>query len=366
MLFFVFLIALIGSYHCKEDNPIILPPPAEDTTFNPIINPFWSHDGNKILFIGGIFGREGDGIYEVDTSGGTARIIFIDTLSKMNPKLSPDGKLIAYLANKKHLLLCCAQVWVVNIDGTNPRLLTPFGGNWENLQWSLNSRYLIFNGDVEDSGEIHNQIVRVDIETGEAKLLTQGHYGNGDASFTYDGEKIVYYSERIYTDYGGKVFLMNPDGSDPVPIDTTRKASAAPRPSPARNELLFRWGLGWESDDGSFLVNIDSTFFPALPESFRFFHRYGFSRIKWSPDGNSLVYPFRVQATEGALYIINRDGKNERRLTYGLNVHVVHEYPWSPDSKKLVFTAEDIQTDSSHVYIYDLQMNTTKRLFIKL
>jgi Tol biopolymer transport system component len=183
---------------------IVVPPPAvsQDSTFT-VVGPFWSVDGSKILFFGHVFGLEGYDLYEVDSSGGVARMVMHDTLAKSEPALSPDGKELAYLAAPLDRLLCCAHVWGMEIDGTNPRDLTPFGGNFENLRWSPDSRFVIFNGGVQDSGVINYQIFRVDFQSGDAQLLTRGNFGNLDASYFPNGQEIAFVSGRIMTDYGG-------------------------------------------------------------------------------------------------------------------------------------------------------------------
>ncbi|MBM2840143.1 MAG: translocation protein TolB, partial [Bacteroidetes bacterium] len=204
----VMLLFLASSFGCKKDSLVVVPPPIiSDSTFT-ILYPFWSPDGSKILFFGHVFGLDGYDLYEVDSSGGVARLVMRDSLAKGWPVLSPDGTKIAYLAAELGRLLCCAHVWVMNVDGSNARDLTPFFSNWEYVRWSPDSRYLTFDGGVEDSGVINYQIVKADVQSGQLTQLTRGNYGNRDATYLANGQKVAYLSGRIQTDYGGKVWVM--------------------------------------------------------------------------------------------------------------------------------------------------------------
>src|SRR5437879_4084274 len=157
------VLTLTTFFHCKEESLSFRPPGGirRDSTFG-IRSPFWSKDGDKMYGIGSVFELDGDDIYEVDSRGGPIHLVYRDSLAKIFPVLSPDGKRIAYLAAERGRIWCCAHVWVVGIDGSGPRDLTPFFGNWEFIRWSPDGRYLIFDGGVEDSGALNYQIVRAD------------------------------------------------------------------------------------------------------------------------------------------------------------------------------------------------------------
>ena len=357
---------IVSLASCSESPRVNLisvsPPPSVDSSFT-LLYPFWSYDGSKILFIGHVFGREGYDFYEVDPAGGIARLFMRDTLAKSWPTLSPDGTKIAYLAAELGRLLCCAHVWVMNVDGTNARDLTPFFSNWEYVRWSPDSRFLTFDGGVEDSGEINYQIVKANVQTGELALLTSGRYGNRDATFLPDG-RITYRSDRIRTTYGGKVWVMNADGSDPQPIDTTGTASTYPRPSPIHNEIYFTWGLGNEGNDGLYSVNLDSAKPPVPQASLHFLNRESLLNLaQWSPDENWIICSRGYTSTSMDLVLVNRQGSLITRLTQDFNVFLF-SYAWSPDSQRLVFNATDDHWHTSSFFTYDFQSNTLKKLII--
>jgi TolB protein len=57
------------------------------------------------------------------------------------------------------------------------------------------------------------------------------------------------------------------------------------------------------------------------------------TRAAWSPDGKRIVFSSNDQGRNG-LFVIDADGKDRVRLTYGADV----EATWSPDGKTIVFT----------------------------
>ena len=362
------LMLLILSFGCsKEYTPtgyrVPFPPFAD--TIGGVRNPFWSKDGSKIIGIGHVFGREGDDFYEMAPSGGHARRIYRDSLEKDMPVLSPDGRSIAYLAAQMGRLYSRAHVWVVSVDSTGARDLTPDGGNWENLRWSPDGRYVVFDGGVEDSGAVNYQIMKADVQSGQLTMLTRsGQIGNRDPAYLADGKRIAFSSNRIQTDYGGKVWLMDEDGSNPVPIDTTRTASVYPRPSPARSDLVFSWGLGGESDGGAYRINLDSVSLPAKSSSFRLvYSRAALNFMEWSPDGNWILFLIGTSSQAIDLFLMDRTGARMRRLTTGFHVYMF-SYAWSPDTRLLVFTASEGDNITVYSYTYDLNTNKLAKLVL--
>ncbi len=233
------ILSILGS--CKKSQ-IIMPPDTVDSTLYFRSAIIWSGESQKLIFSGKIWLSELIGIYEVNYLGGKAKLLMQDSLDKRDLILSPDGNKIAYLAAPMQLIWSSPQVYVINRDGSNKLLLTPWGGYWTNVRWSPDSKKVIFDGRILENGEIHEQIVQVDLTTEMSKQLTHGNYDNEDASYMADGKRIAYFSlQTLYNaGYGtGRIFFMDPDGSNQVPMDTTNEGSYAPRPSPVRNEMIL-------------------------------------------------------------------------------------------------------------------------------
>lgn len=90
----------------------------------------WAADGRRVLFFGNRVkdweraGNETE-IYEVDVASGAVRTLTDRRGPDLSPKVSPDGRLIAYLgaddAGRSHE---DTELYVMNADGSNPRSLT--------------------------------------------------------------------------------------------------------------------------------------------------------------------------------------------------------------------------------------------------
>ena len=150
----------------------------------------------------------GSTLVAADADSGTIRAIYVDSLEKRLACLSPDGKRVLYLAAPLGMTFSSAHPWVVDVDGKNGRDLAPGTGNWESLSWAPDGRSVVFAGAVEDSGEVHEQIVTADATSGALRLMTRGRCDSYSPAFLADGRRIVYESNRIRTTYGGKVFLL--------------------------------------------------------------------------------------------------------------------------------------------------------------
>lgn len=349
------------SYGCKSSSttsPIV---PPRDTAFT-ITNPFFSLEGDKILFLGNVFGYDGYDLYAVDTAGGKATMLMRDSLAKLHPRLSPDGKRIAYLAAGGGRLFCCSHLWVMNADGSNPVDCTPFGGYWRSPRWSPDSRHILAFGPVENiaSGRIFNQIVQVNADGTNAHLLTQGDSGSGFGTWSHDGSKIFYVTQTTSNLYYSEVYVMNSDGSHKLPLDSTHEGGSDPRPSPTRNELLLLW-KGGTSVQAGFLMNYDTSALPTGPASFRRFLDGFITESEWSPDGEWIAQRRGVGTMIVDIYIIRRSGAETRQLTRGYDIS---SYSWSRDSRYIVIHSISANELLGGFFIIDILTSGIRKLTI--
>lgn len=88
----------------------------------------------------------------------------------------------------------------------------------------------------------------------------------------------------------------------------------------------------------------------------------------WSPDGGQIAFASdRHGNGHYDLYIMNADGRNVQRLTNGL--HLYHGMDWSPDGRKIAFTAwERIESERSErilemeIYVVDADGRNLRKL----
>ena len=138
--------------------------------------------------------------------------------------------------------------------------------------------------------------------------------------------KIAFTSKR---DGNLEIYIMNPDGSEQTRLTYNGIRDMSPSWSPDNTKIVFFSGTTIYDEkihimniDGSNRINLDSIgFAPA-----------------WSPDGSKIAF---TSFRDGyyAVYIMNADGSNQRKLadyTFGTGPS------WSPDGKKIVYSTGEI------------------------
>jgi dipeptidyl aminopeptidase/acylaminoacyl peptidase len=122
----------------------------------------WTPDGRSILFTSMRVEhpdhqwRETD-IYAVDVATAAIRQLTTRSGPDSNPRVSPDGRLVAYTGYDMTPDTWVDQkIYVMNVDGTNPRLVS---GDWDrspqNLQWKADGSGLYFTSQNEGSQNLY-------------------------------------------------------------------------------------------------------------------------------------------------------------------------------------------------------------------
>ena len=107
-------------------------------TNNPGIDtePTWSPRGDQIAFVSDRTGRPA--IFVMDPNGGNVRQLTSGGFHTQ-PRWSPKGDTIAYTQRAgSH------DIWLINVDGSNPRALTTGWGDNQGATWAPNGRHLAF------------------------------------------------------------------------------------------------------------------------------------------------------------------------------------------------------------------------------
>jgi Tol biopolymer transport system component len=81
---------------------------------------------------------------------------------------------------------------------------------------------------------------------------------------------------------------------------------------------------------------------------------------RFSPDGSRIAYLSMGADYIRSLWVMDRDGRNQVRLTK--DVHAEHP-SWSPDGKKILFTGNAENPDEMDICLFDLSLNSYEVLF---
>jgi Tol biopolymer transport system component len=268
--------------------------------------PVWSSDGDQIAFAdlnGKFFILEAwaDVIYPLNTppnfNGG-------DML------WSPDNKSILGKDFDNNGL------YRINLDGSNPNRLTFFNDAVIYvMDWSPDSHFIVF----DVAGQEDREIYRINIGDNNVRQLTDTIDENIMPSISPDNEHIVFVSNR---DNNMELYTLNMNTGEEQPLTQTDEEDEVWSPDgkyilfltyPKNNSL---WGLN--------IMNVDGD------ERRLLTNFYGLNGIpSWSPDGTHILYEVLSTYDWNALYVMDVDTHNIKRLIETQQPRSLHS-AWQP------------------------------------
>jgi TolB protein len=229
-------------------------------------HPSWSQDHTQIIFAsdrGEDDSQEELYIMQADGSG-VRRLTQTPGISEWHPRFSPDGSRIAYMSQENDV----GYVKMMNADGSGDRRISGAYSLLRSGVWSPDGAEFFFTGLPQQASNI--DIFSIDLESGELTTRIATPTSEACPHLTSDGRTLTY----------GNVF-EEADGTE--------------------NIDLFAHDL--TSDDTSGASDTRLTDDPTVDD-------YG------DPDAGDATYVFLSRRDGNAdLYLMNRDGSNERRLT---------------------------------------------------
>jgi Tol biopolymer transport system component len=184
-----------------------------------LLFPDFSPDGARIAFMGL---RPEDTVFHIFViqADGTGPVVSLTTAADGNnqyPVFSPDGHQIAFISDRPGP--CDAsgtpQVWVMKIDGADPRQLTCDPSEKDQLpDWSPDGSRIAYESGASPSGRIFN----MNADGSQQHQLTHGPGDDFGTAWSPDGTQIAFV--RDFGNNNRPVFVMNADGSDQHAVHT--------------------------------------------------------------------------------------------------------------------------------------------------
>lgn len=300
-----------------------------------------SPDGKTIAFTQSVYSMDlnkgNSDIYLVDINAKNLRPFKNSPKSEANPKFSPDGKKIAFTRE--------GQIWLANIDGSNEEKLTDIYSGASGIVWSKDGKKIAFTSSVyPDCGDMDCNKFRDEKKEKDpvkASIFTELMYRHWN---DWRGEKrshlfLLELDEKKVTDLTpGSVFDV-----PPIALGSANDYTF----SPESDEIAFTM-----NPDKNLAVSTNNEIYICSIEDLKKGDRRLYTKISsglgndnqpvYSPDGKYIAFVSmerpRFEADKLRIMLYDRKTGNIKSLSDGFDFSA-SEIIWSPDSKKIYFTA---------------------------
>ena len=217
--------------------------------------PSWSPDGTRIAFMSDRDGHVPKGdvlptfeIYLMDADGGNQQNLTNDPNSDLSPSWSPDGKRIAFVSyrdGKVHAIhgWPTSEIYVMDADGGNPQNLTNNSDDDFHPAWSPDGKRIAFtsykDGHFIGEFEITSEIYLMDADGGNQQKLTENRKNDFSPSWSPDGKRIAFSSDRKGDFVNSEIYVMDADGGNLQRLTENRDWDYAPSWSPDGKRIAF-------------------------------------------------------------------------------------------------------------------------------
>ena len=255
-------------------------------------------------------------IYVMDADGGNQHNLTSDPNNDWNPSWSPDGKRIVFRSNRDgHFIdgILTYNIYVMDADGSNQRRLTNDPNNDMYPSWSPDGKRIAFSSD--RNKRFNYDIYVMDADGGNPQNLTENRNDDRYPSWSPNGERIVFSSEREEHFRGeagitSDIYLMGADGMNQQNLTENRNNDWNPSWSPDGKRIAF------QSDRKGDLENFDIYVMGAdgMNQQKLTNNRAWDGSPSWSPDGERIVF-WSDRDGNADIYVMGADGMNQQKLT---------------------------------------------------
>jgi dipeptidyl aminopeptidase/acylaminoacyl peptidase len=368
-----------------------------------VADPRISPDGKTVAFVityhSKAENRTNSNIYLVPSSGGEVRQLTSARGANYNPRWMPDGTSIAFVSSRDGE----SQIWVIPVGGGEARKVSTISSGASGLLVSPDGMRFAFSSDVypdcpdddcnkqrdaaaeaskvkakvfdrlpyriwnhwKDGKRSH--LFVMPSAGGAAIDLTPGDYdtppidlgGNWDYAFSPDGKEMAFTRNTdpmIAISTNNDIFVVPVTGGTPKRITENPACDSQPLYSPDGKYIAYRAmkRAGFEADQNNLMLYERATGkTTSLTESFD----YSVNDVVWTPDSKALLFTAEDKSYISIFRITVANRKIETVTDKGYN----HSIRLTPDGKSIVFLRESINMPAE-VYRMDVDGRNLRAL----
>ena len=258
------------------------------------------------------------------------------------PRISPDGKRIAYVRNQANRETGKPEghIWLVDADGSGRRRLTYTGTRNGDPVWSPDGSKLAFTS-LRD-GDKPFCIAVLGFDGGEPQIVSRHAVPISGLAWSPDGSHIAYAA------------TVDPENPEETPRDP--KAPAAVR---VVKRIDYKQdGIGFVNDVRNQIFTVDVASGERRQLTSAANDHLG---PAWSPDGAKLVVTLpRLNGMASQLGII--DVASGELSVFGENDGGAHLAAWSPDGASILYAGNDHDTPHEELLLLDVASGSIRKL----
>lgn len=246
-----------------------------------------SPDGGHVAYVVGTSdlakNSETSAIWMVPVAGGESRRMTTADSSASSPRFSPDGRWLSFLATRGEGAE--QQVWVIDLRGGEAQPITDVKQGVRGYEWAPDAQRLalLIRDEAPEPAEgapqppwvidrlqfkrdyvgylnrLRPHLYVLDLASEELKQLTSGDYDDSSPTWSPDGNRIAFVSNRTAepdSNYDTDVWVVdaNPTG-EPVPVRISTSAGSDGSPSWSPDSSTLAWLTSLRPEIGGYAMS---------------------------------------------------------------------------------------------------------------